>query len=108
MTLKERLYRFRSFWLFPLTAVVLLLLTAGAQQDSRFGDLLWLVPIGLLIWTLVEYILHRFVFHTHVAIRNTWIRGIVNASHLAHHAAPRDPNRLLVIPLYGAVISAVL
>ena len=32
----------------------------------------------------------------------------MNSSHLAHHASPRDPTKLLVHPLYGLAISTVL
>ena len=107
MTLKERFYRFRSFWIFPLVAVVLLYVTSRPEQ-SRFGDLLWLFPFGVAAWTLLEYILHRFAFHIQTPIRNPRLRDFVYASHLAHHASPRDPNQLLVLPAYGLVISAVL
>ena len=108
MTLKERLYRFRSFWIFPLIAIALVYTTSRIESQARVGDLLWLLPLGMLIWTLLEYGLHRFVFHIQLPIRNARLRDIVNASHLGHHAAPRDPRKVLVQPLYGLVISAVL
>jgi 4-hydroxysphinganine ceramide fatty acyl 2-hydroxylase len=108
MSLRERLYRFRSFWIFPLLAVVLLDLTFRAEPQSQGSDLLWLFPIGVLVWTLLEYGLHRFVFHIQIPIRNSHLREFVNASHLEHHAAPRDPTKVLVRPVYGLMISAVL
>src|SRR5438132_8688620 len=105
MSLVERLVRFRSFWIFPLVAFLLLYLT-GRNAQAR--DLFWLMPVGILIWTLLEYALHRFVFHIQFPIRDPGLREIVNASHLAHHASPRDPTKLLVRPLYGLAISTVL
>src|SRR5947208_7389994 len=108
MTLRERLVRFRSFWIFPLLASLLFYLTSRGESKSRFNDLFWLMPVGILIWTLLEYALHRFVFHIQFPVRNPRLREIVNASHLAHHASPRDPRRLLVHPLYGLAISTVL
>ena len=108
MTLKERLYRFRSFWVFPLFAVFLLNFTFRAEPQSRWGDLVWLFPLGLLVWSLLEYGLHRFVFHIRFEVRNPKIRETVNASHLSHHAAPRDPDKLLVHTSYGFVVSALL
>src|SRR5438093_3734871 len=101
MTLRERLVRFRSFWIFPLLASFLLHLTSLGEPKSRFNDLFWLMPVGILIWTLLEYALHRFVFHIQFPVRNPRLREIVNASHLAHHADPPDPRRLQVVPLYG-------
>ncbi len=100
MTWKDRLVRFSSFWMFPLLSLILVKATGAAV------DLYWLLPIGLLLWTLLEYGLHRFVFH--VEVRNTLLRRLVNASHLRHHAAPRDPDKILVHTSYGLVISALL
>ena len=108
MTLKERLYRFRSFWIFPPIAVLFLYVTSRADSQSRLGDLLWLAPLGVLIWTLLEYGLHRFVFHVQAPVRNPRLREIINASHLEHHASPRDPGKVLVHPSYGLVISTFL
>ncbi len=63
---------------------------------------------GIFVWTLLEYGLHRFVFHVQIPLRNLRLRDLVNASHLSHHAAPRDPTKVLVQPVYGLVISAIL
>lgn len=105
---KERLWRFRSFWMFPLLAIVLVYATFRLEPRRSYLDLSWLLPLGVLFWTLLEYGLHRFVFHIQVAIRNPRVRDLVNASHSSHHASPRDPNRLLVHPSFGMVISAIL
>jgi 4-hydroxysphinganine ceramide fatty acyl 2-hydroxylase len=108
MTSRNRLFRFSSFWIYPLLAFFLLFVTSRSEQNSRFDDLLWLMPIGIFIWTLLEYGLHRFVFHIRLPVRNPYLREIVNASHLEHHASPRDRNKVLVRPLYGLIISATL
>jgi dihydroceramide fatty acyl 2-hydroxylase len=108
MTLKERLYRFRSFWIFPLAAAFLLDWTSRSEPENRVNDLLWLVPAGILAWTLIEYLLHRFVFHTHVLVHNRWLREVLNSAHPAHHASPRDPGYVLVLPIYAAAVSLVV
>src|SRR5437870_12727920 len=105
MKLSERLVRFRSFWIFPLLALLLLYF---AGRDAHGRDLFWLMPAGILIWTLLEYALHRFVFHIQIPVPNPRLREMVNASHLSHHAAPRDPDKILVHPWYGLVISLIL
>ena len=106
--MKERLVRFRSFWMFPLLAVLLLYAGSRVEPQSRFSDLFWLFPFGVLSWSLLEYGLHRFVFHVSVDIRNPTLRNLVNASHLNHHAAPRDAGKLLVHPNYGVGLSILL
>ena len=105
---KDWLYRFRSFWIFPLLALGLVYLASRVEPDRRFRDFFWLFPIGIMIWTLLEYGLHRFVFHIQIPVRNPRLREILNASHAAHHASPRDPGKVLVRPLFGLVISAIL
>src|SRR5262245_35956039 len=62
-----------------------------------------LVPafiLGLVFWTLIEYLLHRFVFHR--------FRGIVGSYHLEHHAAPRDLRYIFVQKSWAIGISALL
>src|SRR5207247_10459098 len=75
---------------------------------SRCNCLSWRLPVGILLSTLLEYALHRFVFHIQFPIRDPALREIVNASPLAPHASPRDPTKLLVRPLYRLAISPVL
>jgi len=108
MRLKERLIRFRSFWIFPLLSFFLLYYTSEREHKGRLGNLIWLVPAGIFIWTLLEYGLHRFAFHMQVPVRNPVLRDMVNGSHLAHHASPRNPNTILVHSLYGLTVSAIL
>src|SRR5262245_21944751 len=98
MSLKERLYRFRSFWIFPFIAAFLLAMAFRNEPQARSSDLVWLFLLGVLIWTLLEYALHRFVFHIQIPMQNAMLKQFVNAPHLAHHAAPRDPEKILVRP----------
>ena len=102
------LRRFCSFWIFPLLSVTLLIAASRIEPERQYRELLWLFPIGTLAWTLVEYGLHRFVFHIRVHFNNPAVREFVNASHLSHHAAPRNPDKLLVRPAYGLAVSALL
>ena len=108
MSFKERLVRFRSFWIFPILGGVLLYVTSGGQEPGRWKELFWLVPAGIFIWTLLEYALHRFLFHIQIPLPNPHLREFVNASHMSHHASPRDPSKVLVHPLYGVIVSAIL
>jgi 4-hydroxysphinganine ceramide fatty acyl 2-hydroxylase len=108
MSFKEELYRFRSFLIFPVIAFVLLWVSMDAEPSRRPSELLWILPIGILTWTLLEYCLHRFIFHIQVPLRDPRLREIVNASHLAHHASPRDRGKVLVRPGYGLVVSSIL
>jgi 4-hydroxysphinganine ceramide fatty acyl 2-hydroxylase len=55
--------------------------------------------LGILLWTLLEYLLHRFVFHR--------FRGIVGSLHHEHHGAPRNIQYLFVRPGYSIGVSAL-
>ena len=62
--------------------------------------------LGLFVWTLTEYCLHRFVFH--YAARSRIGRYLVFMFHGVHHAAPRDRTRLVMPPAGGVIVMAVL
>lgn len=52
--------------------------------------------LGMLSWTLMEYLLHRVVFH--FAPRNTWQERIMFMLHGIHHDDPHDAMRLVMVP----------
>src|SRR5688500_15116761 len=106
MGMKEQIMRFRSFWVFPLLAIIVLALTKRLDPDIEVTELVWLVPIGLFAWTLLEYGLHRFAFH--LERHDTWLLRVLTASHNAHHSAPRDPDKVFVHTTFGLVVSLLL
>jgi 4-hydroxysphinganine ceramide fatty acyl 2-hydroxylase len=52
---------------------------------------------GLLVWTLVEYIMHRFVFHYEPADK-PWAQRMHFVFHGVHHDYPSDAKRLVLPP----------
>lgn len=84
-------------------------LVLGSATAGRLFFALWLT--GLLSWSLVEYLLHRFLFHVPV----THALAKLGARH--HHAHHRRPDRppitkplALTLPVIGvaAVLAAIL
>jgi dihydroceramide fatty acyl 2-hydroxylase len=77
-----------------LPAVVVLFL-AGAPELGG-GETVGLVAAGWLFWTLMEYWIHRLVFHfepeSGPGARFHWI------IHGVHHDHPNDPLRLVMPP----------
>jgi sterol desaturase/sphingolipid hydroxylase (fatty acid hydroxylase superfamily) len=61
---------------------------------------------GLMIWTLKEYILHRFVFHIDRYIPKA--KRLHYIVHGVHHEQPADKERLIMPPAGGTVIAALL
>jgi sterol desaturase/sphingolipid hydroxylase (fatty acid hydroxylase superfamily) len=52
--------------------------------------------IGLGVWTLTEYIMHRFIFHYHPT--SEFGKKIHFIFHGVHHDYPRDKKRLVLPP----------
>ena len=74
--------------------------------------------LGLLFWTLTEYVLHRFVFHFYP--ESQWGKRIHFIFHGVHHDYPNDAKRLVMPPsasiplalafylLFGLVLSPAM
>jgi sterol desaturase/sphingolipid hydroxylase (fatty acid hydroxylase superfamily) len=61
---------------------------------------------ALVTWSLVEYVLHRFVFHYEG--ESVWSQKIHFLIHGIHHVDPNDPTRLVMPPLGGIAIAAII
>ncbi len=68
--------------------------------------LLAMVLLGLFIWTLVEYVLHRFLFH--YPARSKAGKWLVFLFHGNHHQDPMDKTRLVFPPAGAIPIMALL
>ncbi len=73
---------------FAVYVPLLALCVAWNLLAGGFGDPAWplVVAGGLLAWTLIEYLLHRFVFH--YPFRSRRMRATQLDLHLAHHERP--------------------
>ena len=60
---------------------------------------------GLLLWTLAEYLLHRYLFH--YSGPRSWQRRMHFVIHGVHHDFPQDSDRL-VMPLGASIPMGVL
>lgn len=100
------LTRFCSFWIYPMLSLILLGVCVAFPEEVRWTTLLWTPLIGLVVWTFIEYMLHRFFFHWQPQSDRT--QQILQRLHLDHHADPRNPNKILVRPSFSLPVSAVL
>ncbi len=99
-------FRFYSFWFYPLAAVILLYVAKVLEPQRRPAELLRLLLAGLLLWTLIEYCMHRFLFHW--IVKNRRLKNLLWYLHIGHHAEPRDPEQILVSPAMSVPISGLL
>jgi sterol desaturase/sphingolipid hydroxylase (fatty acid hydroxylase superfamily) len=77
-----------------LTAAIVRAARTGAASAALYIPLGYLA--GLFLWTLVEYLLHRFVFH--FKPRTPRQERISFLVHGVHHAQPMEKTRLVMPP----------
>ena len=64
------------------------------------------IVLGLCVWTLTEYVLHRFVFHW--VAESERAKNIVYVLHGNHHHYPRDRERLFMPPVPSLIIASIV
>ncbi|MCK5281663.1 MAG: sterol desaturase family protein [Cyclobacteriaceae bacterium] len=60
---------------------------------------------GFVTWTLTEYIVHRFLYHTES--NSDVLYDIQYKGHGFHHLYPKDPERLAMPPVPGLVLFSI-
>ena len=93
--------QFMPVYFYTALLVCLIAVTRGEGFSWRYNFLL--IGLGVLSWTLIEYALHRFVFH--YSARSAFGRKLVYAAHLSHHENPRATNRLFASLLISLPIA---
>lgn len=90
-----------SVWTPIVTVLVLSSLHAWPGSPARACSL---ILAGLLLWQLIEYSLHRFLFHAHPQGQPAIVAHFL--FHGCHHKFPSDPLRLVFPPLPASAIAA--
>ncbi len=72
------------------------LIRSLAVEDLGAAAVAGVFLLGLVGWSLTEYLLHRFVFHFEPDTR--WGRRLHFIIHGVHHDFPHDPMRLVMPP----------
>ena len=60
---------------------------------------------GFMTWTFMEYMIHRFLYHTET--ESEILYDIQYKGHGFHHLYPKDPERLAMPPVPGLVLSSL-
>jgi hypothetical protein len=75
-------------------ALIILLTAAALTADYSMFAVIGLYAGGLFSWVLLEYSLHRFIFHSDAEKR--FVPKVFSASHLYHHRNPKDASDLVM------------
>jgi sterol desaturase/sphingolipid hydroxylase (fatty acid hydroxylase superfamily) len=59
-----------------------------------------LIATGILVWTVIEYLLHRFLLHYRP--QAPVLLALIEKLHLGHHRDPQDEAKITV-PVYGSL-----
>ena len=88
-----------------LPVIACMLYLAVGQRGLSIGATAGLFALGLLIWTLVEYAMHRCLFHYEP--RSRWGKRLHFLVHGVHHDPPQDATRLVAPPAFSLPVALV-
>lgn len=86
--------------------VLILVYVALYVINLPFLIFIGLFSFALFFWTFAEYILHRFLFHW--MNENKYARRFHFIMHGNHHLYPKDTERILMPPVPGLLLGALL
>jgi len=81
---------------------------ARAGQSIGLPAIAGFGALGVFFWTLLEYLLHRFVFHFRPDPRSELQRDASWLIHGIHHDYPWDRDRLVMPPTVTALIAVAV
>lgn len=78
---------------------------AFAVHNLTFWQYIGLFAAGVVVWSITEYLLHRFVFHFHP--KSELGKRIHFIAHGVHHDYPNDSMRLVLPPSISVPLAAL-
>lgn len=70
---------------------------------------LTMIPVGIYLWTLLEYCIHRFVFHVEALLPDNRISLMLHfLMHGIHHYLPMDRMRLVMPPALSVFLGSLI
>ncbi len=90
----------RIHWSVPLyiyiPVIAYFLYHSAIEVKLNVLSIIVLLILGIFFWTLLEYVLHRFIFHYEP--KTDFGKKIHFVFHGVHHDYPRDAKRLVMVP----------
>ena len=91
---------------FYIPLIFIMIMVSHFYLRIVFSEILIAVFFGIVCWTLVEYLIHRYLFH--LPGNSAFSKRFSFILHGIHHQFPRDPARLFMPPLPGLIIIMLL
>jgi sterol desaturase/sphingolipid hydroxylase (fatty acid hydroxylase superfamily) len=88
-----------------IPVVVICIIHSISLAQVSLGGILLGYATGLFLWTIAEYLLHRFIFHFRP--RNSWQERAAFLFHGVHHSQPKIKTRLVMPPALSIPLAAI-
>ncbi|MGZ3757374.1 MAG: sterol desaturase family protein [Mucilaginibacter sp.] len=82
---------------FIFVPVIAYFIYGAFQNNIGIVTFIEMFITGLVVWTLVEYVMHRFLFH-YMPPDKPWAQRLHFIFHGVHHDYPSDAKRLVLPP----------
>ncbi|XP_043866666.1 fatty acid 2-hydroxylase isoform X2 [Drosophila mojavensis] len=97
------------FWIPTIIACGWDEVQANSHNMKEITTVICHLVFGVIFWTLLEYSLHRWVFHVRLTSNSgPWLCTFHFLIHGLHHKVPFDSMRLVFPPLPGVIIAVVI
>lgn len=100
----SRVHWTTPLWLF-VPVVTYFLYKSIVDYPLNYLEIIGFFFVGLLYWTLKEYLLHRFLFHYEP--KSEWAKRIHWTFHGVHHDYPNDTKRLVMVPIVSIPLASL-
>ncbi|KAI3455915.1 hypothetical protein Pfo_012578 [Paulownia fortunei] len=104
----EQLLTRTAWWAIPLIwlPVVCWFVSSSVKVGLPPSHVAAAMVVGIIVWTLLEYSLHRFLFH--MKTEGYWGNTFHYLLHGCHHKHPMDGLRLVFPPAAAAILAVPL
>src|SRR5918912_1076566 len=85
--------------------IALMLYLALEHNNLSILSVIAFFAFGVLVWTLLEYVIHRYVFHYQPKSR--WGKALHFIMHGVHHDYPNDATRLVMPPIISIPLAVI-
>jgi sterol desaturase/sphingolipid hydroxylase (fatty acid hydroxylase superfamily) len=85
--------------------ILFMLFLSVYEYNIKILNIVGLIFFGVFIWTITEYLLHRFVFH--LELKSELGKKIHFIFHGVHHDYPSDSRRLVMPPSVSIPLAAL-
>jgi 4-hydroxysphinganine ceramide fatty acyl 2-hydroxylase len=96
------------WWLAPIVWVpmsIILFIYAYSSFNTSIFMMIFLLFLGLIFWTLIEYLTHRFILHYEG--KNNFINNLAHKSHKKHHENTQDPYLIIIEPPKAIILGGI-